>query len=514
MRCFIRQWDTRFYSGEVVRRDLNLHHDLLEDARVELTWTLTQADTVLDTRTIETDMAAGALHRHEIDLPMPKVDSPTPVVLTTVVTRNGEEAFREQHHYTVYPRRKLRVPEGLKLAVLDRPGRSVDALRKAGLPFVHLGMLETFNKGMMDFGQLSSTDNTQTEGLNAVIVAVDGFDPVRLQEFVDTVTPFMQSGRTVICLRQTNPGTYMNGWADVGQMRYGRDTTISWRRRPDHPLLDGITDDMLRYWRGNHVVSTGDFLKPAAAGFSPIVDSADELGLRWTSLCEKAFGKGRLVLCQMRLVEKLGTEPAAQILLENMLAYATQPKAEAATDGVTVIPAESEAARMIRSLGFGAGQRVTVVKASAELDEAAINDLAKRVSAGHVVLLHALTPENLPRWQALLPPETKLSEVNGMHALKANDHPVLSGLSATELWWSAFPPWDRAERGPAAVEFAADGGEGAVTLAEPGAVTVWKMGKGMVVIDQLLWDSPKVHRRRANRYLAGLLNNLMKLSDE
>ena len=98
--------------------------------------------------------------------------------------------------------------------------------------------------------------------------------------------------------------------------------------------------------------------------------------------------------------------------------------------------------------------------------------LANSGHVGHIMLMPTLTPANLTRPNTLLPPR-----------------PL-------------------AEQGPMAMAVAVEDGKGATTFAQPGGLAVSKMGKGLVVIDQLLWDNPKVRRRRANWYLAGLLKNL------
>jgi len=112
------------------------------------------------------------------------------------------------------------------------------------------------------------------------------------------------------------------------------------------------------------------------------------------------------------------------------------------------------------------------------------------------------------RWQRLLPAGTELKEVNAIHAVKTGKHPLLDGVSATDVWWSDIQPWGLAEQGEVQVAYSVKAGDTASELIAPGALVVINVEGGLLLIDQLLWENKGVHRQRSGIYLSLLLENL------
>ena len=142
--------------------------------------------------------------------------------------------------------------------------------------------------------------------------------------------------------------------------------------------------------------------------------------------------------------------------------------------------------------------------------DAAVETLIQQIRHGNVVVLHGLKTENIQNWSKLLPQNLTLQEVNSRHAVMTSEHELLDGLSGTDLWWSRYPSWHRKEQGAVAVAYAAVGAEQAYELAAPGALLVCEMQKGLLVIDQMLWEKQEVHQNRSGQYIAILLDNLRR----
>ena len=505
VRFFVRERDNRFYSGETVPRHVNIHNDTLHSAQMEFAWRLVSNGKVIAQGNSGSVMQAGELRQLVVDLPMPVVSEVTSVEFRALLRRNGERVFSETYEYTVCPRRPLQVDPNLKLGVLDMAGATAPALSAGGLTFLRFGTLESFNAALLD-------------NLNCLLVGENAFDPVRMSLFHESVTPFLERGGTLIVLRHDDPQLFQEDWMPVPALHAhaGRNTTISWPRCPSHPVLRGLNADMLRYWRGDNIVSTGDFLKAPTVGWRPLVDAGGKGGLRWTSLLEMPVGRGTVLICQMRLVEKLQVEPAAQIVLENLLNYAAtrRPRVEAAP--VAVLAEESRRADRLSTLGFtvSAGEDARVILVDAAQPGAGPEpvELRGRLEEGATVVLHGLTPDCLERWQALLPPGTTLREVNSMHALRSGEHQVLEGISATDLWWSDVRRGENGggEAGGIQVAYAVGAGEDAVELVAPGALVATPVGQGLLVVDQMQWEREDVHQQRSGQYIALLLGNLLR----
>jgi hypothetical protein len=88
-----------------------------------------------------------------------------------------------------------------------------------------------------------------------------------------------------------------------------------------HPCLAGIEAQDLKWWRGDNYVTAREPQRPTAGTYRPIVVSGNAQGLAHAPLLELPRGRGTILLCQMRLVEKCATEPTARRLWQNCLDY-------------------------------------------------------------------------------------------------------------------------------------------------------------------------------------------------
>jgi len=500
VRSFVRQRSSRFYSGKTIKRDINLHHDLLVDADVTFAWSLEQGDETLQQGETSFQMTSGDLERFAVELKMPTVDKPTSLAFVTSVTRAGKRAFTETHDYTVYPAYNLRLPEGVRLGIFDRARKTSLAFRQQGIPFVEFGTIEP---GTVD----------DLKQLNCLLIGEGGLDQARLPRLRPALDPYLQAGGVIICLRQESDLEWICS-AKPLPLDLRRTTTISWPRSPDHPILKGITNDMLRYWNEDNIVSTADFLKAPRTGWRPIVDSGGLQGLRWASIVEMPVGRGAIVFCQMHLINKIEGEPATMRLLENLVAYAATRKPTEPAGIRTIAVKDSPMVKRLKSLGIelndDADAEVVVVDAGVNTDEQLTTSLAQQLVKGRTVLLHGLTPENLGAWDKLLPTDVELKKVDKLHAVRVAQHPLLAGISATDLWWGQYHIWGFTPEGAVQIAYAASVRGEATELVGEGGLIAIPVGTGRLLIDQLLWEKQDVHQERSGQYISLLLHNLAR----
>ncbi|MBI2925074.1 MAG: hypothetical protein HYY24_05145 [Verrucomicrobia bacterium] len=133
-------------------------------------------------------------------------------------------------------------------------------------------------------------------------------------------------------------------------------------RVPDHPILDGLTAEHLRDWRGEATIlsprlkyelnpkfngaptvqwcglpvtrlwrcgNRGNVAsvlieKPARGDFLPILDGG--FSLQYSPLLEYHEGQGMMLFCQMDVTGRTATEPAAETLARNLLRYVSARK--------------------------------------------------------------------------------------------------------------------------------------------------------------------------------------------
>ena len=501
VRSFVKQRFGSLFGGRKYELDINLHHDYLANADVTFVWELTEGEATMSSgkkiagREERFRMVPGELKRLKVELPVPAVNVPTPLVFEHRVVRNEKEMFREAIQLTAYPRKELSIRSSDRtVGVFDSKGSTARALRAAGLEFVLL-------------------DNLQDEKLKDVgcLVVGEGNFPYRsnTDPFWHAAKRVVERGGVVISMAQ---GTTMYGHA-LG----GGKPTICWNRNPAHPVMAGISSEMMRWWRDDYYLSYSGMRKIADWGYRPLIDDGHTDhggGLVNTALQEILLGRGSIILCQVSLVEKLDTEPVAGLLLENLLDFGLSRRPRRLGRLRLVAPPDSPVTRILTErveVGLPLTDKlqaeVWVVDANTPAKELpAIRD---HLAAGKTVSLVGLTPENLPTWKSLLPDSAQLQATDAKYAVGRHDHPLLAGIGPTELWWAQGSKYSSAQHGAPAIRFALGcSADDAVELVESGGLTLIEQGKGRLLVDQMRWYDPDVNRERALRYIMGLLLNL------
>ena len=88
-----------------------------------------------------------------------------------------------------------------------------------------------------------------------------------------------------------------------------------------HPVMEGLTERDFFTWAGDEMTFRLSYGAPSSGAIA-LVQAGRELGL--APMLDIPVGRGRYVLSQVLIGEKLGQEPVAGRLLGNMLAWAMQ----------------------------------------------------------------------------------------------------------------------------------------------------------------------------------------------
>ena len=90
-----------------------------------------------------------------------------------------------------------------------------------------------------------------------------------------------------------------------------------------HIILQDMLPEDLRNWGGSGRVASTLFGRPDWPRFRPLLVGSVE-GKRFPLAAEYCGSGGRVILCQIEIARHLADEPAAQMLLRNLLAYARE----------------------------------------------------------------------------------------------------------------------------------------------------------------------------------------------
>ena len=431
--AFVREYDTRFYERETVPRTVYVYNDTLHPAKLTFEWALAQGGRVIDEGRRELDAQPAQRFELPVTLRMPAASKRTPLTWTLCVLNGGKRAFEESKRYWVFPRRRVRAPAGLRVAVFERDGRVVRWLTDAG------GRVERIKR----LGNLPEA--------NALIIgphALDALAP-KSNEFTvgdesapgQALAAFARRGGTVIVLEQN---AYGGGVLPAHLVDRG--CTIAFQRSRDAGLFRGLGADDFKFWRGGHVVCHKTIAKPAAGRFRALVDSGGPRGLAYLALCEIREGRGRFLLSQLAVGEKMGKEPVAQIVLENLLAAAAHklPVAKSLAVVQERLPLAEQLAQLgarvdniSGRLGEANLQPYAGVLVEADAKEVARHQAALKayVHAGGRVVLHRSSSKALANLRALFPESIAAQSSNALPVTIAAWDPAIDGLTNQELYW-------------------------------------------------------------------------------
>lgn len=439
--AFIREYDTRFFAREKVARTVYLYNDTLHPASLVLDWKLLDDRSVVASGRETFDMQPAEKEEAKIVLTMPEVDAPTPVSLSLAVLRGDDRVYENEKRYWVFPqqllKRLLHAPEGVRIAIYEGHDKTVGrALADAGVTLLPVEDLTKLPQAEVLLIGPHALDAAKPEDGTPVVGGRTG--PRQ------ALSAFVERGGSVVVLEQD---TYEHGLLPASLVDRG--ATIAFQRtafRPFPPAPDGVWEDPFRFWRGDHVVARKTIRKPSHGRFRVLVDSGGPEGLVYVGALELLEGRGRYLLSQLAIGEKLSAEPAAQLTLASLLRHAASPPEPPAR--LAVVEDKLPLADRLRDLDA----RFTDL--SGRLDEADLGDfgvllaeadspevarnlagIRRFVEAGARVVLHGGTPKGIGQLQDLFPEPLFAQRTAGVPVGMAEPDPVTDGLTNQELYW-------------------------------------------------------------------------------
>jgi hypothetical protein len=318
--------DHNFYPGEVVEKQLIVINNSREAVRANCEWSLGLPQAVAGRKKVT--MPTGEQQRIPLRFELPAALASGKYELKATFNFSSGQTQTDSFSIDVAPRPQA--PQaGEKIALFDPRGETGKLL--TGMGVRHLPVDAN--------GELSAYD-TLIVGKSALTVEGPAPDIAGVR-----------NGLKVVMFEQTS---------DVLEKRFGfraAEYGLRWvfRRVSDHPLLAGIGAEHLRNWRGEATIlpsrleyemrprhgptikwcdipvtrlwrcgNRGNVAsvlieKPARGDFMPILDGG--YSLQYSPLMEYREGKGMVMFCQMDVTGRTESDPAAERLVRNLLAY-------------------------------------------------------------------------------------------------------------------------------------------------------------------------------------------------
>lgn len=325
--------DHNFEAGEAVEKQLIVINDTREKVSCNCTWALRKSDA--DPGRIEEmgenaiDVASGDQARVPVRIDIPKRLPPGKYTLSAGFKFSTGVKQGDWFDLFVMPPHAPKKVE-VNIALFDPKGETAKMLQELGVQVKRVdadGDLRAFDMLIIGKGALTPT----SAGLNLDL----------------------ERGLKVIVFEQDSATLEQRFGFRVAE--YGLRNVFV--RVPDHPLVEGLSDDNLRDWRGSATllppklklvnnprlngtptikwcgidvtrlwrcgnrgnVASVLIEKPARGDFLPILDGG--FSLQYSPLMEYRESNGMILFCQMDVTGRSESDPAAAKLASNILSY-------------------------------------------------------------------------------------------------------------------------------------------------------------------------------------------------
>jgi len=327
---FCRQWNWTFGGGSEVKRTLKVFNSTRSSDPIEMGWQFKVGDKVVAEDKKTCNLPAGENSEEiEITFKVPAVTERANGEFILMCARGGKEVFREVKAVSILNTDAGPKPEVDKaaLVVVDPNGSVKARLQKRGIAFTEAA----------SFDKLPPDPKVLVLGKDAV-PEEKSTDPKWYSMVV--------KGTRLLVLDQKSPLHYQAIPADLDLTDYvGR---VAFSEDLNHPVFAGLEQKDFFTWSKDHIVYRNCY-KKASKGARSLAQC--DLQLNYSALAECQTGEGTMLLCQLVVGEKLDSDPVAQRLFDNLLAYAASYKPVRKATAVALDAATPKGA-LVKSLGL------------------------------------------------------------------------------------------------------------------------------------------------------------------
>ncbi len=513
--------DHIFRPGERVQKQVVLINDAREPTEAEVHWAFRGPGPPTSAGQGRLRLEPGGQARLPIEVALNADTTPGTYELSLNVTFGSGEAQQDALAVHVVPATDEPLPvnpaAGSRVALYDPRGETQALLTELGVGFKPID---------------ASTD------LAGYDVLILGKEALTLDGPCPDVA-LVRTGLKLVVFEQSSAVLEQRLGFRVAD--YGLRNVVA--RVSDHPVLAGVTGDLLRDWRGEATllparatleagrafngaptsmwcgmmvprlwrcgnrgnVASVLIEKPARGDFRPILDGG--FSLQYSPLLEAREGRGLMVFCQADVTGRTAREPAAEMLVRNLLAYVATWKP---SNPRTAVYAGGDAGRRgLEQLGVtasifepGALKAGTVLilsrGAKAAVGEA-VEEIAAWVRRGGPVFAIGLDQDEA---RAVLPGDIKMKRAE--HIATYFEAPPLGSV------WAGVGPADVHNRDPRELPLITSGATvlGNGILAQAGTVAYCQLAPWDFDVGSTNTPMPikRTHRRVSYLLARGLAN--------
>lgn len=391
---YCREWNWTFGAGQTVTRTLKVFNETRFTDPVEAAWQFKIDGKVVAEGKKSFAIPAGGAEEWPVTFQVPAVNGRAQGEFILTAGRKGQEVFREVKPSGVIdpsagPKPKLEGP----LVLWDPRGKVAPRLKARGITYQEV---RAFAEVPEKFGLL-----------------VVGPDAVSSAESTDPRWKALAAaGNRMLVLEQNEPLHFQAVPANFEVAPFGQGR-IAFLQEFDHPAFAGLQDSDFFTWSGDGAVYKKPY-KKASAGARSLAHCDDNLA--YTMIASCPVNEGLMLLSQALVGTKLDSDPVAQRLFDNMLAYAAGYRLVQKPAAV-VADMASPTGKMLAGMGMtyeslndpvqavqGKAEVVVVQAGGGNLQKLAANPAALKAftEKGGWLMVMGVTPETLADFNKLV----------------------------------------------------------------------------------------------------------------
>ena len=307
-----RRWDWTLGSGQKTTRTLGIFNDTRYDDPITFKRVLMIDGKMISSETSVHKVPAGGEEKFDVAIQAPAVTTRQEGEWILTLSVRGQQVFKDVKAVSVLPVSAVTGPQlasagssEMKVSdflVYDPSGGAIAFLKREHIPFTPVQTL----------------DPIPTSG-KVLLIGANALSPA--QSTSSQFAAYAASGRTVIVLEQQNPLRFQGLPGDM--MPDKNQGSVAFPEDAGSPVLAGLKPKDFFTWGPDGVIYRNAYVKPSTGGKS-LVQCGD--GLQNCAVAQMQAGKGILLLSQLAIAEKLESNPVAQKLLLNMIAFGKEYK--------------------------------------------------------------------------------------------------------------------------------------------------------------------------------------------
>ena len=421
----IHEYNNRFYSNSSATRTVYIFNDQPKKENFEIKWELKRKNIILQKDSFAIKMEPYGMTTCSVTLFLPDYQNTESLSFKVQLQKQNTVIHEDKQIIEVFPKVSwIDIP---RVVLLDDKKETASLFNHLGIKFDTINTIEeiSINKGQ------------------TLIVGANSLTQIPSYQFFahPKIESFLQQGGRIICLENAlgnNPSNPIK--------RLDKSVKFSHPGVHTHSILTSFKDNNLKEWGPDEVISRSVFPRTSQGDSCSLIDVGDfDGGLSYSTLLEFHQGNGLILLNQMDIIRCARQEPAAELLLKNILDYATHYQASPIRTFNYQTEKKSPLWNLMTTNGFTQdsslsnsevlmidGQSLPVIKAMA----AHSRDVQEQIKSGSVLWVQEITPDTLPYLQQMLNIPIYGEACQEQNLIKAGNHLLLEGLNESDFCWA------------------------------------------------------------------------------